>query len=107
VSFLPIASNTVLQYPSGTNILHHTVTVSPSSFSDDDDEGNLVAVDQAFVTLEEQTGLEGDPTLLVLHPRVTVNYANLIAITYQVTVLTEARDIFPRPLHLVHTQTPR
>jgi hypothetical protein len=107
VSFLPIGPNTVLDYPAGTSLLDHTVTVSPSSFSDDDDEGNLVAVDEAFVTLETQSQIVGDPNCLVLHPRVTVNYANLIAITYQVTVLTAVRDDVPDPRHLGHTQTPR
>jgi hypothetical protein len=107
VSFLPINDNFfVNQYPVGSDVLDRTITVTPSTFQDDDDETNLVGVDDAFVDLEAQTGLQGDPLCLVLRTRVAVHHLNLISIAYNVTVLTEGREDLPDPIELKPNQTP-
>jgi hypothetical protein len=56
------------------------------------DDATVFAVDNASVRLEPQTfgGIAGAPLCLVLRARIGVDDGNLLAITYQVNILSDA-----------------
>ena len=101
VTFVLLSKNLVQPYQQEKDLLEVTVTATPSSVADDDDEANVAAVDKASVKLEPQTfpGVGGSPLCLVLRATVAALNATVHAITYQVTVLTTGReDLDPIPL---------
>lgn len=104
-AFLPIHDTTIRDYRRAQGIISATVTVAPSGVSDD---ATVFAVDDASVMLEPQTfgGIEGAPLCLVLRAQIGVDNGNLLAITYQVNILSDAAagliDLPPLP----HSEKP-
>ena len=88
-AFLPIHDTTIRDYQRAQKIISATVTVAPSGV---DDDATVFAVDRASVKLENQkfVGVADDPLCLVLRARIGVNDGTLLAITYQVNILTDA-----------------
>lgn len=84
-----------IQPYSGNEILAVTITASPSAVGDDDDEANVAAIDSARVVVRSKSfpGIAGTKEYLVLRARVAAHRANVIAFTYQVTLLSLAREI--------------
>ena len=91
------------------DLLAVTVTAAPSSVGDDDDEANVAAVDKASVQLEPQTfpGVGGTKFCLVLRATVAAHHAEVIAFTYQVTVLTKVHDRDQDPIPLKDDDGPQ
>jgi hypothetical protein len=89
VAFLPIHDTTIRDYQRAQKIISATVTVAPSGV---DDDATVFAVDRASVKLEPQkfVGIGGDPLCLVLRARIGINNGTLLAITYQVNILSDA-----------------
>lgn len=106
LSFVMLDTQFIQPYNIG-EILDITVMVAPSSVADDDDEANVAAVNRASVVLEPQTfgGVAGNPNCLVLRARLGAHHANVISITYQVTVLARMSQL--GPIKLAPTDKPQ
>lgn len=93
-SFLVTASKDVFTLGTEAELIAATVTVTPSSVADDDDEANVAAVDSASVRLEKQAfpAISGNPLCLVLRAKLAALNVTLHGVTYQVVVLSKPRE---------------
>jgi hypothetical protein len=100
VSFLPTNGTNVVDYQNASlagNVhsqgVDVTVTVAPSHVRTSDGFSGIVAVDDASAKLEIQPqGLSEAAKCLILRVKVGTSHANLEAITYQVTVLSNVKE---------------
>lgn len=109
VAFVLRAPQLIQPYPEGSTLLDVTVTAAPSSTGNVDDEANVAAVDDARVRLEPQQfpGFQGTPLCLVPRATVAAHHATVHGITYEVTVLTEARQDLEDPKQIDFGERPR